>query len=71
ADTRKNQAWFKAAGDIFRPHAAGNYIGEADLNTYPDEAEGSYGPDAWQKMQRLRKDWDPDRRFPDFLGQQA
>ncbi|MEM6681702.1 MAG: FAD-binding oxidoreductase [Pseudomonadota bacterium] len=71
ADTAKNQAWFEAAGDIFRPHATGNYIGEADLNTYPDEAEGSYGPDAWKKLQQLRKDWDPDQRFPDFLGQSA
>ncbi|MEO0411057.1 MAG: FAD-binding oxidoreductase [Pseudomonadota bacterium] len=69
ADTAANEDWFKAAGDIFLPHASGNYIGEADLNIYPNEAEASYGPEAWKKLKKLRSDWDPNSRFPDFLGQ--
>lgn len=65
-----NEEWFRASTDLFAQHAKGNYIGETDLNLYPEFARTSYSSDAWRQLASLRDRHDPDRRFFDFLGQE-
>jgi len=69
SEAAANAEWFDASTALFQRHANGHYIGETDLNRYPEFARGSYSEDAWGRLSQLRLEHDPDRRFFDFLGQ--
>ncbi|MEM8659962.1 MAG: FAD-binding oxidoreductase [Pseudomonadota bacterium] len=63
----QNHAWFRKSDDLFKPHSQGHYIGETDLNLFPENAGGSYSGPAWQQIQELRKRHDPQGLFYDYL----
>ena len=68
AEAAANEKWFRGSIDVFQPHARGHYIGETDLNLYPQFAKGAYADEAWVRLAALRRKHDPDGRFHDFLG---
>jgi FAD/FMN-containing dehydrogenase len=68
AESARNEEWFRQSAAIFQPHAQGHYIGEADLNLFPQFARGSYSRETWSRLVSLRKRSDPSGVFFDFLG---
>jgi FAD/FMN-containing dehydrogenase len=68
AEAATNEKWFRRSIDLFQRHAHGHYIGETDLNLYPQFAKGAYAQEAWARLSSLRRKFDPDGRFHDFLG---
>lgn len=69
ADSARNEAWFQQSTALFQPHAAGHYIGETDLNLYPQFAQNCFSDESWRRLAVLRKQYDPSGLFFDFLGQ--
>lgn len=68
AEAAVNEEWFRGSIALFQPHARGHYIGETDLNLYPQFAKGAYAEEAWARLSALRRKHDPEGRFHDFLG---
>jgi FAD/FMN-containing dehydrogenase len=69
ARNAENESWFRSANAVFQAHATGHYIGETDLNQFPQYAQHCYGNEQWLRLKELRKKWDPEGRFFDFVGQ--
>lgn len=62
-DDAPNQTWLRAAQAALAPRATGHYIGEVDLEASPDRARRSFTPEAWQRLEDLRKRYDPTGLF--------
>jgi FAD/FMN-containing dehydrogenase len=69
AESARNEAWFRQSTALFQPHAAGHYIGETDLNLYPQFAQNCFSDAHWRRLAALRKQYDPSNLFFDFLGE--
>ena len=61
-----HEAWFETLGSLLQPFAKGRYIGETNLHN-EGYAEASFSKANWLKLQELRKKYDPDTLFYDFL----
>ncbi|MDX2170800.1 MAG: FAD-binding oxidoreductase [Deltaproteobacteria bacterium] len=60
-------AWSRDLMRALEPHGVGHYLGEADL-TAAQRAERSFGAAQWQRLQALRRRYDPQRRLHGFPG---
>jgi len=49
--------------------STGSYINEMDQEGRPEDIRECYSPEAWARLEMLRKAWDPARRFHGFYGQ--
>jgi FAD/FMN-containing dehydrogenase len=58
-----NRAWHDAVVAALEPFAAGHYLGEADIAARPTRAERSFTPSHWQRLQAVRRRYDPDGLF--------
>lgn len=67
ADDAAHLAWSSALMHALAPHGVGHYLGEADL-TAAQRAERSFAPGHWQRLQTLRRRYDPHGRFHGFPG---
>ena len=45
------------------PFAVGHYVGESDIVAEPTRAERSFARANWQRLQSLRRNYDPDGLF--------
>jgi FAD/FMN-containing dehydrogenase len=45
------------------PFAMGHYVGESDIVAEPARAERSFARANWQRLQSLRRTYDPDGLF--------
>jgi FAD/FMN-containing dehydrogenase len=61
-----NSSWHDKCVELLKPHVAGHYIGETDFAGHPEYARLSYGPAAWEQINKLRKKFDPEGLFFDF-----
>lgn len=68
AEDARNERWFRQSSALFAPHALGHYLGESDLNLYPEYARRSFSPEAWEQLAAVRRRRDPDRRFFGYVG---
>lgn len=66
ADDAANAAWFGQVVAALEPHSIGHYIAEADVVATPERSERSFAPANWQRLQALRRRWDPERVFHIF-----
>lgn len=64
-DDDANRRWFDQVVALLEPGAAGHYVGEADLNR-PGRAERCFRTADWQRLEELRRRWDPERVFAGF-----
>ena len=62
-DDAANAAWHREMITALDPFAVGHYVGESDVVTQPARAERSFGRANWQRLQALRRTYDPDDRF--------
>jgi FAD/FMN-containing dehydrogenase len=62
-DDVANAAWHRDMIAALDPCAVGYYVGESDIVTQPSRAERSFARANWQRLQALRRTYDPDDRF--------
>jgi len=63
ADDIANARWHRATISAQDEYARGHYIAESDIVTDPSRAERSFAKSTWQRLQALRKKYDPDGLF--------
>jgi FAD/FMN-containing dehydrogenase len=68
ADDVRNERWHRDLVRSLERFTIGHYIAESDLLAEPDRAERSFAPEHWQKLESLRRRYDPDSLFCGFLG---
>ncbi|WP_226949182.1 FAD-binding oxidoreductase [Rhizorhabdus wittichii] len=49
--------------------SSGSYINEMDQEGRPEDIRDCYSPEAWARLARLRRQWDPKGVFHGFYGQ--
>ncbi len=62
-DDGVNIAWHREIVAALDPFAVGHYVGESDIIAEPVRAERSFVPANWQRLQSLRRTYDPDGLF--------
>jgi FAD/FMN-containing dehydrogenase len=62
-DDAANSAWHTATIAALDQYAVGHYVGESDIVTSPDRAARSYSPANWERLKRLRQQYDPQGLF--------
>ena len=62
-DDDANAAWHRETIAALDPFAVGHYVGESDIVAEPARAERSFAPANWQRLQALRRTYDPDGLF--------
>jgi FAD/FMN-containing dehydrogenase len=58
-----NRAWHRDVMTALEPLAIGHYLGESDIAAAPSRARRSFAPAHWQRLQALRRQYDPDGVF--------
>ena len=66
-DVKKNYALMDELHQKLKPHIKGYYINEIDLTHFPHMAKECFSEDKWKKLQAVRRQYDPDRRFSSYL----
>ncbi len=67
ADDTANAAWLKAMFDEMEPLASGHYINEFDRETRGARTHACYAATNWTRLRDLRRRYDPDGVFQDFI----
>lgn len=62
-DDAANTAWHRETIAALDRFAVGHYVGESDIVTEPARAERSFACTNWQRLQALRRTYDPDGLF--------
>lgn len=58
-----NVAWHEDVVATLEPFVACHYIGETDINERPQRTARCFSPANWQRLQDLRRQYDPDGLF--------
>ncbi len=62
-DDEVNADWHRKTIAELNRFAVGHYVGESDIVAEPGRAERSFAPANWQRLQALRRTYDPDGLF--------
>lgn len=62
------RAWHDAAVDALEPLTNCYYIGETEVAARPERAARCFSPESWERMQRLRRRYDPDGLFRSLVA---
>jgi FAD/FMN-containing dehydrogenase len=62
-DDAANAAWHRETIAALDRFAVGHYVGESDIVAEPARAERSFARTNWQRLQALRRKYDPDGLF--------
>jgi len=66
ADDDTNRAWVRRVDDALAPFRTGRYVAEADLTAGPERRAECFTPEALARLERLRREHDPDDLFFSF-----
>jgi FAD/FMN-containing dehydrogenase len=66
-DDAANVGWLRQTSATVLPATIGHYVGEADLER-PERLRGAYAPEAWTRLKRLQKRYDPKGIFRRAAG---
>lgn len=66
-DDMANMKWHNETAAILKPYTDFHYIGETDIVQDPTRLTNSYTPEKWEKLQQIRKKYDPDKLFFGYL----
>jgi len=58
-----NEAWMDEARHLLLPFTAACYINETDFIRHPDRARRSFSAASWERLERVRKRYDPQGMF--------
>lgn len=67
-DDASNVAWHQETIASLDPFAVGHYVGESDILSDPARAERSFARTNWQRLQALRRKYDPDALFHGYFS---
>ncbi len=67
-DDVANFDWLTQCGNVLREHSHGQYINEVDVFQDAAAAQRCFSPQAWQRLQAIRQQRDPDGLFYSFPG---
>jgi FAD/FMN-containing dehydrogenase len=67
-DDGANATWHRETVAALAPFAVGHYVGESDVVADPARAERSFAPANWQRLQSVRRRYDPDRVFHGYFN---
>jgi FAD/FMN-containing dehydrogenase len=67
-DDGANAAWHRETIAALDPFAVGHYVGESDIVAAPARAERSFAHTNWQRLQSLRRTYDPDSLFHEHFS---
>jgi FAD/FMN-containing dehydrogenase len=62
-DDAANAMWHREAITALNRFAVGHYVGESDIVTKPTRAERCFAPANWERLNSLRRRYDPDGLF--------
>jgi FAD/FMN-containing dehydrogenase len=63
-----NAAWHRETIAALDPFAVGHYVGESDIVAAPARAARSFATANWQRLQSLRRQYDPEGLFHDHFS---
>jgi FAD/FMN-containing dehydrogenase len=66
-----NATWHRQLIAALDSFAIGHYVGESDIVANPGRAERSFAPAQWQRLQSLRRKYDPDQLFHEHFEDDA
>ncbi|GGN39791.1 oxidoreductase [Streptomyces kronopolitis] len=68
-EDRANEQWLRDVMAAADPRGEGrHYIAETDLEAGADRPRRSYTPAAWDRLQEIKAQWDPDNVFHSYLA---
>ena len=65
-----NIEWLRTLMVALEPQAVGCYVGESDIAANPSQVANSYASSNWERLQALRKKYDPNGIFHSYMGVQ-
>ena len=68
ADDAAHAAWHREMLASLDPFAVGHYVGESDILSDPARAKRSFARKNWQRLQALRRQYDPDALFHGYFS---
>ncbi len=69
ADDAANVRWHEETVQSLAPITAGHYMGETNLLASPTRAARSFAPGVWERIQAVRRQYDPQGVFFGHIGQ--
>jgi FAD/FMN-containing dehydrogenase len=69
ADDEANERWHHETLRSLEPITRGHYMGETDLLASPTRAADSLAPGVWERLQAIRRKYDPQEIFYGHIGQ--
>lgn len=63
--------WLEQATTYMDPYAKGHYVNEVEPRRHPERIRMCYSEANWQRLQELRRKYDPQGVFHTYLGQPA
>ncbi|HSS16821.1 MAG TPA: FAD-binding oxidoreductase [Candidatus Dormibacteraeota bacterium] len=69
ADDEANERWHRETLQSLEPITRGHYMGETDLLASPTRAAASLAPGVWERLQAIRRKYDPQEIFYGHIGQ--
>ncbi len=70
-DDPANFHWLGQAPALMDPYAKGHYVNEVEARLNPDRIRQCFSPENWRRLRALRRSYDPEGVFHDYLGRQA
>lgn len=67
-DDEINYDWLEENHDLLQPFSKGHYVNEIAGDRYPDRYRACFSGESWQRLQALRKEYDPTGVFHNYLG---
>lgn len=69
AGDARNRAWLDEVAAALEPTATGNFLSEADIRHRPERVPGSFRAEDWERIQQLRRRFDPNGVFHGYPGE--
>jgi FAD/FMN-containing dehydrogenase len=63
-----NHAWLGKANELLKPFSKGHYVNEVAGDRYPERFQESFSKPSWERLQSLRRQYDPEGVFHSYLG---
>ncbi len=67
-DDPANFSWLLENLPLMDPFAVGHYVNEIEARGHPERYPQCFIPENWERLQQLRKQYDPGGVFHSYLG---
>jgi FAD/FMN-containing dehydrogenase len=67
-DVEPNFRWMDESVKLVKPYTRGHYPNEINPQRYPDAIRACFSAEKWQRLAKLREQYDPQGVFHSYLG---